>query len=327
MSILLEQVLLANIYLQPVQFFLVIITNSLNIGILCSRALRLSPCTHYFLAYAIFSIIYTCLVCPTQFLRGFYIDWANGKFGCKLHFYVLYLIPFQANLMLLLASLDRYCSSSQSHRLRSKSTIRTARIVIVIATLVSAIYMAPMLAIYYWNEITKKCQLYPSITVNIYVFGQIFLYYILTPILMIVFGFLTISNIRRRTIRARHLTASMRRRRTERQLGRMLLLQVSVHLILVFPFGIVYCMNVLKPSTRTPDILAVRYIAVMWHQLDYSISFFLYVLSARVYRRQLVNLLKIISCYYRQHRQNGIRKVPLVSISMLPAIDIYGRYV
>ncbi|CAF1172590.1 unnamed protein product [Rotaria sordida] len=298
MSKLLEQVLQANIYLQPVQFSLVTVINILNIRVLCSRALRSSSCTHYFLAYSIFSIIYNCLACLTQFLRGFSIDWATNRIGCKIHFYILFVIPFQANLMLILASFDRYYSSYKSHLLHSKSTIQTPRIIIVIGTIASAIYMSPMLVIYYWNETTRSCYLYTNTMIHIYIFSQIFLYYILAPLLMIIFGFLTISNIRRQSMGLIYLTVSMRRRRTERQLTRMLLLQVGVHLILVLPFGIIYCMNALKPSTRTPDVLAIRYILLMWQQLDYFISFFLYFLSARIYREQLIYLLKFNNFYH-----------------------------
>src|SRR5689334_19267346 len=114
MSELLKQVLQANIYLQPIHFFLTIITNIINICILCSGTLRLSPCTYYFLAYAGFSIIYSIFVCPTQFLRGFYIDWANTYVGCKITLYLIFVPPFLARIMLVLASFDRYCSSSQS---------------------------------------------------------------------------------------------------------------------------------------------------------------------------------------------------------------------
>jgi hypothetical protein len=324
MSKLLEQVLLANIYLQPIHFFLSIITNILNICILCSRALRSSPCSYYFFAYAVLSIIYTCLACPTQFLRGFYIDWANGKIGCKIHFYILYVIPFQANLMLILASFDRYCSSSKSRGLHLRSTIRTARKIIVIGIVLSATYMSPTLAIYYWNESMRTCQLYYSIIINTYMVSQVFLYYVLAPILMVIFGLLTISNIRRQSIRLPYLSTYMRRRRTERQLARMLILQVGVHLILILPFGIIYCMNILKPSTRTPDILAIRYILVMWQQLDYFVSFFLYVLSAKVYRQQLIHLLTFTNHYHTQRRQNVIRKLPPVSINMLSAIGMNG---
>ncbi|CAF4564063.1 unnamed protein product [Rotaria sp. Silwood2] len=149
-----------------------------------------------------------------------------------------------------------------------------------------------MLVIYNWNETNRLCQLKSNVTIYIYIFSQIFLYYILAPLLMIIFGFLTISNIRRKSMNLIYLTKSMRRRRTERQLTRMLLLQVGIHLILILPFGIIYCMNVLKPSTRTSNILAVRYILLMWQQLDYFVSFFLYFLSGRVYREQLIYLFK-----------------------------------
>lgn len=128
----------------------------LSIRILCSRTLRSSSCTHYFLAYTIFSIIYISLACPTQFLRAFYIDWATGEVGCKIYFYIIFLPPFLARIMLVLASFDRYCSSSKPRRLRSRSTIRIARLTIVIATILTSIYMSPTLAAYYWNKTIRN---------------------------------------------------------------------------------------------------------------------------------------------------------------------------
>jgi hypothetical protein len=90
---------------------------------------------------------------------------------------------------------------------------------------------------------------------------------------MIIFGFLIILNIQQQSIRAKILAASIQRR-SEGQLARMLILQVSVHLILILPFGVTYSMNAFDPSTRTSNILAVRYILVMWQQCDYFLSFF-----------------------------------------------------
>ncbi|CAF1041111.1 unnamed protein product [Adineta steineri] len=204
MSKLLDQVRQANIYLQPAQFSLAIIANIINIRVICSRVLRKSPCTHYFLAYTIVSIIYTCSICSTQFLRGFYIDWANGRIGCKIHFYISFLLPFQANLMLILALFDRYCSSSKSSRIHSRSTVQKTRINI-------------------------KCLQQTNLLISIY---------ILLPLLMMIFCFMTISNIRQHMNRTRLVTASIRRCRTEGQLTRMLCLQVSVHLILALPFAV-----------------------------------------------------------------------------------------
>ncbi len=80
-------------------------TNILNIWIFCSRVLRSSPCTYY---------LYLFSICPTQFLRGFYIDWTHGKIGCKVHFYVLYIISFQANLIIALTSFEKYNTNNQN---------------------------------------------------------------------------------------------------------------------------------------------------------------------------------------------------------------------
>ena len=291
MSLLLEHVLRVNLYLQPVQFLLAIVTNLLNIRILSSRTLRSSPCTYYFLAYTVYSLVYTCFVCPTQFLRGYHIDWASGHLGCKIHFYALFVFPFQAKVMLLLASFDRYCSSSKSRQLHSTSTIRKAKTMIVMGSIFAAVYMSPMAMIYEWNEASQKCALRSNLLVHLYTGSQFTFYYILTPILMITLGLLTISNIRRQSIRARPKTPTTTcRRRTEGQLARMLLLQVGVHVILVLPFGVIYTINAFDPSTRTSDALAIKYILILWQQCDYFVSFFLYVFSASIYRQELFRL-------------------------------------
>jgi hypothetical protein len=74
-----------------------------------------------------------------------------------------------------------------------------------------------------------------------------------------------------------------RNRRSESQLTRMLLLQVGVHLIYLLPFGIIYIMNSIAPSTRTVIIIALRQASIPWLQCDYFMFFFLYILSAIVF--------------------------------------------
>ena len=314
MSNLLEQVLLVNIYLQPVQFSLSIIFNTLSIRILCTRAFRLLPCTHYLLGYAICSVIYTCLICPTQFLRGFNIDWSQSSIGCKIYFYIIFVPPSLARIMLVLASFDRYCSTSSSPRLHSINTVRMARYIIIITTVLFAIYLSPILAVYYYNESIQTCILYPYESVNSYVLSQGFLYYILGPFVMIVFSLSTVYNIRQYFAQAGY---ERRGRRMEGQIARMLILQIAVHLILGVPFSVIYMMNALDPSTRTPNIIAMRYIFVIWQQFDYFVSFFLYVLSGRIYRQELIRLLKCIRCSNTQIHPDlplANRAVPLAFI-------------
>ncbi|CAF1314074.1 unnamed protein product [Rotaria sp. Silwood1] len=104
----------------------------------------------------------------------------------------------------------------------------------------------------------NKCLPQSNILIRIYIFSQIFLYYILTSILMFIFDLLTIHNIHQQSTRAISVTVSMRGRRTEGQLTRMLILQIIVHLILILPFGITYSMNSFVPSTQTPTVIALR---------------------------------------------------------------------
>ncbi|CAM4835616.1 unnamed protein product [Rotaria magnacalcarata] len=291
MSQLLATVLQVNIYVQPVYLSLAIFFNSLNIRILSSRTLRSSPCTHYFIANAIFNIIYASLLCPISFARGFSIDWTLNPIGCKMQTYFVFLSPILAKAMLVLASFDRYCSSSQLHRLSSQSTVRTARIIIIITTISATIYEIPMFLMYYFNESTRTCFQDTNAFNNIYIFSQVTLYYIAAPLSMIVFGILTISNAKKQMARIGPNVNSGRGRRTESQLTRMLLLQVTVHLVLTVPFGIIYSMNSFDPSTKTAYIRAIRNIMLMWQECDYFSSFFLYILSGSAYRKEFMRIL------------------------------------
>lgn len=302
MSNFLEQVLRVNVYVQPIHFTFAIITNIVNIRILYCRTFLSSPCTYYFLVYAVISITYNGILCPIQFFRGFSINWISGRMTCKIHAYILFVLPLQANIMLILASFDRYLASSQLRRLQSTRAIRIARKNIIIGSLFSVLYMSPMLYIYNWDEKSRKCNSKFHLLINIYILSQVFIYYILSPIVLTFVGILTIRHIRRESIGRIFLITLMRRRRTEIQLTRMLILQIVVHLILVLPFGIIYSINSIVPSTQTTNVIAIRLIFVIWQQCDYFVSFFLYFLSARAYRQQLLRLLLSTSCFNTRPR-------------------------
>ncbi|CAF1210937.1 unnamed protein product [Adineta ricciae] len=294
MSVFYDQVLKANIFIQPLLFILIVVTNILKIRILSSRALRISQCSHYLTSYAIFSIIYTCLLCPTQVIRALYIGWEDTPIGCHIYFFALFTPPYLSRAMLILASFDRYCSGSKLQRLNLTSTKRATHKTIILTTILIIVYMSPMSFIYYYDTTTAACRQYTNFLVNVFVFSQVIVYYTLAPILMIIFGILTIMNIHQYAfIRTTLQSYSTHGRRTERQLARMLLLQICSHLILTTPFGVLYFMNAFNPATRTPNIIAIRYICVMWTQCDYFLSFFLYILSGSGYRNELRRLLKL----------------------------------
>ncbi|CAF1211049.1 unnamed protein product [Adineta ricciae] len=128
-----------------------------------------------------------------------------------------------------------------------------------------------------------------------YVLSQMITYYTLGPLLLIIFGILTIINTHRHArVRVVPHNSGSSGRRTKGQLARMLLLKVCCHLILTTPFGVIYFLNALDPSTRTSNITAIRYICVLWAELDCFVSFFLYILSRSLYREELRRLFKFI---------------------------------
>ncbi|CAF1653839.1 unnamed protein product [Adineta ricciae] len=293
MSTLYDQVLKSNIYIQPVLLTLVVVTNSFSIRILSSNALRSSPCSHYFITYSVLSIIYSCLVCPTQVIRALWIGWENTPIGCNIYYYIIFSPPILARIMLVLASFDRYCSSSKSRSFNSASTKRIARLTVIISIVLGTIYMIPMFVIYYFDPTVGLCRLYTTLPANLYTFSQVIGYYMLGPLLILIFGTLTIFNIRKHSIRTGIQNGpTTSTRRTEGQLARMLILQIFVHIILTTPFGVIYCLNVLIAATRTPTTIAIRYIFLIWMQCDYFMSFFLHILSGKVYREQFCRLFK-----------------------------------
>src|ERR1700728_4428680 len=100
LSSILERIDQTTIYTQPIFFVLIVVTNTLNICILRSPILRLSPCTYYFRAYSIFSIIYTICLCPLQILRRFSIPWTATLSGCRIQTFLVFALPFQTKFML-----------------------------------------------------------------------------------------------------------------------------------------------------------------------------------------------------------------------------------
>ncbi|UJR12403.1 hypothetical protein I4U23_016580 [Adineta vaga] len=78
-------------YILPFAIITTVITNMINIIILTRRTLRSSPCTHYFLALAIASLIYMGISPLSLFLTyQFNIILSNTPFGCSFQPFLVY---------------------------------------------------------------------------------------------------------------------------------------------------------------------------------------------------------------------------------------------
>ncbi len=282
------------IYTSPIQVALILITNTLNILVLSRRSLRTSSCTHYFLALSIVSFVYMIFTPVHMFLTSrFGISLDSLPVGCRIHSFFVFSPLLFFIVMLVCASIDRFCSSSSSVRIRNFSNVRVAQRVIIIVTIVTTIYMSPFLIIYHWDYNTNLCSQYSTRLTAIYLSTRVILYYIIGPLAMITFGLLTINNIRNQIRRTAPMVPQSQHRRIEGQLARVLLIQIGIHLFFSLPAAVMYVMTTFLPSTNTPFFSGLRMISVIWQMAILFFSFFSYILWSTVFRIELIKMLKL----------------------------------
>ncbi len=284
----------STVYLSLIIMALVISTNTLNISVLCRRSPRTSPCTHYFLALALASLVYMCFTPLNMFLTNrFGLSLSYLPLGCRFQSFFVFSPLLFFTIMLVCASFDRFCASSSSARVRSFSNVRVAQRVIIIISILLSIYMSPFVIISHWDYNTNLCSQYLTTLIDVYLFSRVILYYIIGPIGMITFGLLTIRNIRNQTLRVAPMVSQNRHRRTESQLSRVLLIQVGTHLFFSIPAAVVYVITTFIPSANTPFFSGLRLISVLWQQPIFFLSFFSYILSSTLFRTELLKMFKL----------------------------------
>lgn len=310
---LIQSAVQATRIIVPIIIVLSAVSNSLNILILSRPNLIHHACSLYFLSLAIVNLFYSSVIMTINLLADGYLLNLNlySPFFCKLLSYLLNLCPHLSLYLIVLASVDRYCASSVHARIRRFNSVRVARWAIGLLVIILMAYMSWAFVVFDLQRIgILQCTIQSDL-----LSGQIFLvilfifYVIIAPFLMILFGFLTIRNIQ--TTRLNTDRAS-NYRRTEGQLSRMLLLQVGVHIILTLPFCIMFFMFVLPISERTTiEFYHIYVICKLPFYLSFTTAFFLYIISAQLYRNEFIRLVqKLIP----PRRANAIHTTANISV-------------
>ena len=309
-------------YSYAVTITLIVITSILNVCVLCRRALRSSACTYYFLGSVPPVLVYM-VVTPLNTIiinsYGFYMS--STQITCKITQYLIYTTSLLYASMLVCASIDRYFSSSASARLRRFSQIRIARRIIIIVWMLILLYMSPFMFIYYYDPNsgnTNKCVQYSTTLIFVYLTTRVILYFVIIPIILCVFGLLTIYNIRVQAHRIAPVNQNNAHRRTEGQLARMLIIQVAVYILFFTPVGIIYFLVTFIPSMNTPYYSTIQLLLTVWKQGGYTISFFFYVLSGKVYRKELRKMFKCDQIRNKILQFNAQRTRTVIPVNVIP---------
>lgn len=293
-----------TLYVAPIHIIVGTICNILNILIFTRKNLRSNACSLYFLFSSIANLPVIYFDMFTQLLtQCFHIPTdTSSDFVCKFKFYTVETFRALSASYIALASFDRYASSCQSVNCRRWSTISRARILICIVTIfLCASYYHVPLYFHVKTLVDGTLSCIGEASENGYrLFSDLyflFTYCIIPPSIMLVFGCLMIRNVRasKRNIAATNTVISTSLQRKDRQLIRMVIIQVVSFIPLTLPVGIrkLYALSTASYNksalTLATDDFAQKFLtleSIIYH----SFNFFLYTVVSSVFRKELKSI-------------------------------------
>ena len=272
------------------------IGNILNLVIFTRPVLLRSPCTLYLIAASIDNIlvIYTSLL-TRMLASGFNYDITIlSDFLCKFRYYPGYVFLAVSPYFYILASFDRYCSSSASTTYRSWSNKKVAKRLIAGAILLACILYIHMAIFFQRNPrgSSYSCYTTPGVYNTFYRIFYLIVYCILPSFFMGFFCVLTSRNIRRqaRQIGVSLAAGDVGHRRLDRHMMRMLFSLILTQLVCILPFAIISLLSLWMDGSATLFSF-FNQITILPLFVSYAVSFYVFTLSSRVYRQELYKMM------------------------------------
>ena len=276
--------------------------NLFNLIIFSRRALRTNPCSMYFFVGSINNLYVIYLPLLTRYLGSTWnIDPSTtNNVWCKLRNFLIYPPLTLALWFIVLASIDRFFSSSSNPRFRQLSNMSLARKSIIIITIV--IFLSYVHILIFFKTVTigpmNSCIMWPYEYVIFLSFFAPIISCVLPIVLMSIFGILMIINVRNvhnRILPQFNNGRNERWRSHDRQLIVMLLFQVLVITLISTPYFALAIYNAIavvifqyKLSSSGEAIYNFSY--NLFRLLYYTnpiISFYIYTLTGPKFRAEL----------------------------------------
>jgi hypothetical protein len=304
-----------NYYFAIFLFIFGILGNILNTFVLSQRKLRSNSCAWLFLISSIFNLISILSGLTTRVLSGWILDITDRiKFLCQLRVFILLTSRTIASWLLMLAIFDRWLLSCINIHYRRLSKLKNAKRGMIIIIFISILIYSPVFYCYQANLMNTPLKCYTK-TIKCRIFtDQIYTFLtILIPlILMILFGFLTMSNVREIHHRAQVLLLSrfnqtritkehqQRFKIIDRHLLIMLLVQISFLTLFTLPQAIemIYLTittNQFKSSLQNTIENSIFTFSLLLTYLASGMPFYIYTLTGgQVFRQAFFTLIRRI---------------------------------
>ncbi|UJR19194.1 hypothetical protein I4U23_022324 [Adineta vaga] len=295
----------------PILVILGTIGNLLSCAVFAQKTLRKNPCSIYFLAFNIASIIviYGGLFPPVLEL-GFNIDYSILNLDlCRLRLYVSVTFSCLCPSYLILASIDRVFITSSKAHMRRHSSVQTTIILIIIITLfwfVCSIPIAIFSTILPLGSDSYICFTQTNTYTNILSFG-VFAKEILVPALMIIFGIWAIKNVHRmknNTVVPTAFSVQTKQIRngapSVQAKDRQLVLILLINIIIYVPFSSVLPVLLLynqftQYNSKSIETVYTEYfvfrVATYCIYVPYCLTSYAQLLMSKTFRKELKNVI------------------------------------
>lgn len=277
-----------------------------NVLVFTRPALRQQPCALYFLSSTFYNFYVMLVSIPLRILAyNFGIDSANYNLGCcKLQTFSFYVARTISCWLIAAATVDRFLHSSKNTSIRRLSSLKTAKLTIGILSIAVPLLYSHMIAYFeianirdQYGNIVPICNAQIGIYRTFLGFWYMVWYALFPPFVMLLFGLLTLNNIRPgRQVVPRLPETNQVARRTDTQLLRMLAIQVLVVIICILPFSIyrlyaTFTANEVKDTLRiAQENLALQLVGTMTC-FAHSTSFYLYTLTGTIFRNEFITII------------------------------------
>lgn len=265
-----------------------------------------SPSSVYLISLSFFAIIYLLWsVVPLIYTLDHIDPQIQSIFYCKIRLYGSHILGQYVRFSVVFACADRYFLTRTSARIRAWSSIQMARKLLIIMCIV---WMIAGLHLPIFMDIRNGVCWMFDFYKFFYPIYQTILVGILPPVLMSVFGFLTIRSLRHRHVVNTHI------RRKDHDLMRMLIAEIIINILtsisfsgnLLYSTATFFIIN--KSALRIEIEGFVNFLSQFLIHLLSVAPFYLFISSSKSFRRELHDILII---WWYKYILRHVRVTPL----------------
>ncbi|CAF0812166.1 unnamed protein product [Adineta steineri] len=285
-------------YSQPILVIFGTIGAVLNQALFYYRKpLRMSSCSLYFRMLSLndLLVIYITIL-PLWLASQFNINPSTSyDWYCRLKTYLTDSLYTFSPYLVVLACLDRLCTSSTNNRLRKIATIRIASYLIpCTAAFIFAAYSHIFAG--YKRGVVANISYCASFDASYSKFIGLYILFflcIIPPILMVILCSITLILLRRQRRRIMPVNQARLRQR-DNQLLKMLFMYVALNVICNVPFAVTYVLLTFEQPKYVALHVSLFRLFSLLINVNFSTSFYVYTLGTPFYRHELYNFIMVI---------------------------------